>query len=174
MTNQEQAAYRFRGQVALEPARRRGYGSGNARVRWFCNDVVSNSIHAHGGVDVDETELAVYGGRTRDQAFAAVYDRLQLHFTEFHADVNDIGMTLPDVPIEHVNEPLWRVRGFSGHPYYMIGWTTLQPNMMQLIGPFKCESDARAFGRKHFPRRYKTLGRITPDNYIKRMKHDDD
>lgn len=48
------------------------------------------------------------------------------------------------------------IRGGVG--YVALCWTAKRPDMLQAYGPFKNKTEAMAFGRENYPRRYKVAG----------------
>lgn len=47
---------------------------------------------------------------------------------------------------------------YGGVGWVVIAWRPHVPWMAHVIGPFPDQTKARAYGRKHYPRRYKVAG----------------
>lgn len=188
MTNEQTQLVlpRFHGKVVLEAQRQRGYGNADVRMRWMCVDRVRNVIHAHGGVPVGD-ERAVWKkdprasasarehGYTREEAFSAAHDRVRDHITAYHEDSLFIAQrrnerdALRRSQIDTASEPLYSVRGLGYPTTHIIAWEADRPLTARLIGPFANDTEAREYGRKWFPRRYKTFGAMSPEAFVKTL-----
>lgn len=47
--------------------------------------------------------------------------------------------------------------------WLVLGWNRERPESLHVWGPFRTQTLAREFGRRHFPRRYRVSGMFDPD-----------
>lgn len=61
--------------------------------------------------------------------------------------------------------PFQRTGFYYGDGAVCIGWRWQNPWMGRVFGPFRNQTEAKAFGRKHFPRRYRVAGIRSPEGW---------